>query len=60
MEIKAECCNADCGWTGLLSECLRWKHDTGVRFCPECHEVVEGINTINVVGGEKDEIKSMG
>ncbi len=51
--MKAECCNADCGWKGLLSECIRWKHDTGVRFCPECHEVVEGINVIEI--GKKEE-----
>lgn len=37
----AECCNPDCGWSGQVSETLRWKHDTGDRLCPECHEVVE-------------------
>lgn len=37
----AECCNPDCEWSGPVSETLRWKHDTGDRLCPECHEVVE-------------------
>jgi hypothetical protein len=38
---SAQCCNFDCGWSGEISDTLRRKHDTGDRFCPLCHEVVE-------------------
>ena len=37
------CCNEECGWVGMAYECLRWKHDTGEIFCPECREVVEEV-----------------
>lgn len=43
LSTEVECCNADCGWKGPLSKCLMWKHDTGARICPECHEVVEPL-----------------
>lgn len=35
-----ECCNEDCGWEGLSSECHTLKHG-GKLLCPECHEVVD-------------------
>lgn len=31
----------NCDWFGSESNCLDWKHSTGERFCPECHEVTE-------------------
>jgi hypothetical protein len=40
-DYMVDCCNDECGWQGLKSRCLRWKHDTGEIFCPECHEVCE-------------------
>jgi hypothetical protein len=44
-DYRVDCCNENCSWSGLASQCLRWKHDTGDMFCPECHEVVEPVDT---------------
>ena len=42
-KYRVDCCNPECGWTGYSTECVRWKHDTGDIYCPECHEVVEAV-----------------
>jgi len=36
-----DCCNSDCGWTGLYSETVQMKHGFPSGLCPECHEVTE-------------------
>ena len=41
--MKRICCNPDCGWIGEEKDCLDWKHPTGARLCPECHEVTEQL-----------------
>jgi hypothetical protein len=38
---KRICINADCGWIGFEDDCLDWKHPTGARMCPECHDNTE-------------------
>lgn len=38
------CCNPDCGWTGLYSQCLQMKYGFPKGLCPECHEVTEPNN----------------
>lgn len=38
------CANPACGKIILEEQCLDWKHPTGARFCPKCHEVTEEIN----------------
>ena len=43
-KYRVSCCNEDCGWTGYSTDCIRWKHDTGELFCPECNEVVEPVD----------------
>jgi hypothetical protein len=41
-EIKVECCNPDCEWSGSVSDCVHFHNDpTRKPYCPECHEVVE-------------------
>lgn len=38
-DCQALCCNEECGWQGLASECVM----LGAigPLCPECHEVTE-------------------
>ena len=43
----AACCNADCGWEGLYRDCLVSKHNQTLVVCPECHEVVEIMESDN-------------
>ena len=45
-DYVADCCNADCGWKGLASECVTPKHDTNEILCPKCHEITEPANEI--------------
>jgi hypothetical protein len=39
-----DCCNPDCGWTGLHSQTVQMKHGFPNGLCPECHEVTEPGN----------------
>jgi hypothetical protein len=36
-----ECCSADCGWKGDVSETVQMKHGYPNKLCPKCHEVTE-------------------
>jgi uncharacterized Zn finger protein (UPF0148 family) len=42
-KYRVDCNNSECGWSGYSTECVRFKHDTGDIFCPECHETVEAV-----------------
>ena len=42
-DYTVDCCNEDCGWTGLKSETVHHKHDTAMLLCPECHETTEPV-----------------
>lgn len=41
--FRVDCCNEECGWTGLSNNCVTPKHDPEKLLCPECSEVVEPI-----------------
>ena len=36
-----DCCNAECGWTGLNTETVHPKHHPLDQMCPHCNEVTE-------------------
>jgi hypothetical protein len=38
-----DCCNAGCGWSGLSTDCVCFKHHPDDLMCPECNEVVEPV-----------------
>lgn len=38
-----DCCNEDCGWSGLSGDCSVQPHSPEELLCPECHEVVEPV-----------------
>ena len=40
---RVNCCNADCGWAGLSTDCVHQPHSPKMLLCPECHEVVEPV-----------------
>lgn len=48
------CINPKCGWIGNESECLDWKHPTGARLCPQCHDVTEEMCTVPTPNDEPD------
>ncbi len=38
MGEQVECMSDECGWVGLMSDCLHPKHDPDNLLCPKCHE----------------------
>jgi len=42
-EPRVSCCNAECQWSGLLSQTVHPTHQPTYALCPECGEVVEEI-----------------
>jgi hypothetical protein len=43
-DCQVDCCSDECGWTGLSSQCVTFKHWPGEILCPECREVVEPVH----------------
>lgn len=37
------CCNPDCYWVGLETDCVHPKHCPEDRLCPRCNEVTEAL-----------------
>lgn len=52
-DYPVECCNDDCDWAGMASQCVRFKHDTGDIFCPECWEKVEPVTGMRMTKFEQ-------
>ena len=40
-DYYVDCCNEECGWTGLRSETVHPKHCVEEQLCPVCTEVTE-------------------
>jgi transcription initiation factor IIE alpha subunit len=43
VEVMVYCCNADCQWSGPVSQAVHPNHQPTYALCPECGEVVEEI-----------------
>jgi len=40
---RVDCCNENCGWSGMSCDCSCQPHTPDELLCPECHEVVEPV-----------------
>lgn len=40
---RVDCCNDDCGWSGMSADCSCQPHSPNELLCPECREVVEPV-----------------